>query len=73
MNKPTITARHETESITTRTMIGHTTVYAGAELVVTFEQGDTAGALAALDKAYDDVKHQITGMTTLVHGERAED
>lgn len=40
---------------------------------LTYPEGDEQAALSALDRAYADVKRQITGMTTLVPGERQED
>ena len=73
MNKPMMTARHEQSNIEIRSLCGDGYTLPGVELTVTWEQGDDSGALAALDRAYADVKRQITGMTTLIHAEHAED
>lgn len=73
MNKPLMTASHDAHHHVAETMAGHRTVYPGATIDVTYQQGDEAGAVAALDRAYADVKQQITGMTTLVAGAGEED
>ena len=45
----------------------------GVHASITYDQGDERAALAALDRAYAELKRQITGMTTIVPGEHQED
>lgn len=73
MNQPITTASHETAPCTAETMAGHRQVYPGATIDVTYQRGDESGAVAALDRAYADVKRQITGMTIIVNGQHQED
>ena len=75
MSRPTMTARHETPAIYERRMCSPADelLMPTVTLEVTYPQGDTQAALAALDRAYTDVKRQITGMTTLVPGNHVED
>lgn len=75
MTRPTMTARHETPSVEIRELCGVVLTTAGAELTVTWEQGDESDALRTLERAYADVKRQIQGhsMLVIVPGEHQED
>lgn len=71
---PTVTAHYNQPRVEDRSLCSPR-IYAsvGVEASITYDQGDEQAALAALDRAYADLKHQITGMATIVPGEHQED
>lgn len=70
-----ITVSHHEDAVEMRTLCERGPVMSTPEVrfELTYPEGDEQHALAALDRAYERIKRQITGMTTLVHGERTED
>ena len=71
---PTVTARYDQPRVEYGTFSSpRIYVSVGVEASITYDQGDEQAALAALDRAYAELKRQITGVTTIVPGERQED